>query len=74
MSDVCRRKVTPCTETSHSHSKVMYNAAAHAEFIHDHAGYGFDVDVRGFDWKRLKEKRDAYVLRLNGGLAWYHWV
>ncbi len=28
--------------------------------------YGFDVDVRDNDWTVLKEKRDAYIARLNG--------
>ncbi|CAG5122548.1 unnamed protein product [Candidula unifasciata] len=46
--------------------KVMYNTAVHAEFIKDHKGYGFDVDVRGFDWGAVKKSRDAYIKRLNG--------
>ncbi|KFP25633.1 hypothetical protein N325_08797, partial [Colius striatus] len=45
--------------------KVMWNAAVHAEFVHDHADYGFEApDVR-FNWRTIKEKRDAYVRRLN---------
>jgi glutathione reductase (NADPH) len=44
----------------------MYNAALHAEFLHDHSGYGFDVETKGFNWRQLKEKRDAYIVRLNG--------
>ncbi|BFZ00786.1 hypothetical protein BsWGS_03825 [Bradybaena similaris] len=46
--------------------KVMYNAAVHAEFIKDHKGYGFDVDVKGFEWGVVKKSRDAYIKRLNG--------
>lgn len=46
--------------------KVMWNAAAIAEALHDAPGYGFDVEVRGFDWADVKTKRDAYIHRLNG--------
>ncbi len=46
--------------------KVMYYAASLAEEIRDAAGYGFDVDTRGHDWRKLKAARDAYVQRLNG--------
>jgi glutathione reductase (NADPH) len=43
----------------------MYNAAFVAEIAHEAAGWGFDLEVSGFDWKRLKRGRDAYVKRLN---------
>ncbi|VDP40787.1 unnamed protein product [Heligmosomoides polygyrus] len=46
--------------------KVMYNCSMHAEFIRDHADYGFDVTVNKFDWSVIKESRDAYIRRLNG--------
>src|SRR6185503_17599293 len=46
--------------------KIMWNAAAIAEALHDAAGYGFEVSVTGLDWARLKRGRDAYVARLNG--------
>ncbi|KAM8848947.1 glutathione reductase, mitochondrial isoform 3-T4 [Synchiropus picturatus] len=46
--------------------KVMWNAAVHAEYIHDHSDYGFDVGSVKFTWETLKAKRDAYVSRLNG--------
>ncbi|KAM6206090.1 glutathione reductase, mitochondrial [Sarcoramphus papa] len=45
--------------------KVMWNAAIHAEFIHDHADYGFEMSGVKFNWRTIKEKRDAYVRRLN---------
>lgn len=45
--------------------KVMWNAAEAAERLHDAPGYGFDVEVRGFDWAGLKGRRDEYVARLN---------
>ena len=31
--------------------KVMFNTAMHAEYIHDHKDYGFDVTVNKFDWR-----------------------
>lgn len=46
--------------------KIMWNAAVVAETLEDAEGFGFDVDVAGFDWARLKHGRDAYVERLNG--------
>ncbi|TNN73054.1 Glutathione reductase, mitochondrial [Liparis tanakae] len=45
--------------------KVMWNAAVHAEYLHDHSDYGFDVGHVRFNWEALKAKRDAYVSRLN---------
>nr|XP_057932626.1 glutathione reductase, mitochondrial isoform X2 [Doryrhamphus excisus]XP_057932627.1 glutathione reductase, mitochondrial isoform X2 [Doryrhamphus excisus] len=45
--------------------KVMWNAAVHAEYLHDHADYGFEVGSVRFSWEALKTKRDAYVRRLN---------
>jgi pyruvate/2-oxoglutarate dehydrogenase complex dihydrolipoamide dehydrogenase (E3) component len=46
--------------------KVMWNAAGVALSLADAGDYGFDVDVRANDWGLLKEKRDAYITRLNG--------
>uniref|UniRef100_A0A8C3TIB1 glutathione-disulfide reductase n=1 Tax=Chelydra serpentina TaxID=8475 RepID=A0A8C3TIB1_CHESE len=45
---------------------VMWNTAVHFEFIHDHADYGFETPDVKFNWRVIKEKRDAYVSRLNG--------
>jgi glutathione reductase (NADPH) len=45
--------------------KLMWNAAELVGAIHDAAGYGFDVELRGHDWAGLKQRRDAYVARLN---------
>ena len=37
------------------------------EALHDAKDYGFDIVKKNeFDWAMLKEKRDAYVKRLNG--------
>ena len=46
--------------------KIMFHAAELACGIDDAAGYGLDILRRGHDWKTLKERRDAYVLRLRG--------
>ncbi|KAG7243220.1 hypothetical protein INR49_013271 [Caranx melampygus] len=43
----------------------MWNAAVHAEYLHDHNDYGFDVGNVRFSWETLKAKRDAYVSHLN---------
>jgi len=46
--------------------KVMWNAADLAAGLHDAPEYGFQVRSEGHDWPLMKQKRDAYVLRLNG--------
>ncbi|MDA0706845.1 MAG: glutathione-disulfide reductase [Proteobacteria bacterium] len=46
--------------------KVMWYTAGHAHHFAHAADYGFDVEVREHDWSRLKQRRDAYVHRLNG--------
>ncbi|XP_061107163.1 glutathione reductase, mitochondrial isoform X2 [Conger conger] len=45
--------------------KVMWNTAVHAEFLHDHADYGFQGGSMQFSWPFIKNKRDAYLSRLN---------
>jgi len=49
--------------------KVMWFAANLAHACGDAPGYGFDVELRGFDWARLKAARDGYVKGIND---WYH--
>ncbi len=46
--------------------KVMWNAAQIAHALQDAPEYGFDARTAGHDWASLKQKRDAYILRLNG--------
>lgn len=46
--------------------KVMWNAAGVAQAIADAADYGFGTAPGEHDWGLLKQKRDAYVARLNG--------
>ncbi|XP_056424825.1 glutathione reductase, mitochondrial [Hyla sarda] len=45
--------------------KIMWNTAIHSEYIHDHEDYGFQTPDVKFTWKVIKDKRDAYVSRLN---------
>jgi glutathione reductase (NADPH) len=45
--------------------KVMWNAATIADALHFAADYGFDVTLHGHEWHQLKQRRDAYVARLN---------
>jgi len=45
--------------------KIMWNAASLAHAAEDARGYGFSLAIEGHDWAVLKEKRDAYVRRLN---------
>ncbi len=46
--------------------KVMWNAASLGHALEDAREYGFRVEVAGpHDWPLLKEKRDAYLRRLN---------
>ncbi len=46
--------------------KVMWHAAHFADSLQDAADYGFDLSRDGFDWNRLKLRRDRYIERLNG--------
>jgi glutathione reductase (NADPH) len=46
--------------------KVMWYAAQLSEALHDAAGYGFDLTIGRHDWALLRQRRDAYVERLNG--------
>src|SRR5215469_14915138 len=45
--------------------KIMWNAADLGGALDDAREYGFDVTAGGHDFRLLKDKRDAYVARLN---------
>lgn len=46
--------------------KVMWHGAQIAEAMHLYAkDYGFDVDVKNFDWSKLVESREAYIGRIH---------
>jgi len=46
--------------------KLMWNAASISQVLAEASDYGFSVSVKGHDWAQLKQKRDAYIARLNG--------
>jgi len=46
--------------------KIMWHAAQIAEMLAEAAGYGFDIAGWSHHWARLRERRDAYIRRLNG--------
>jgi len=61
--------------------KVMFYAGQISEYLHDAKEYGFDLNVSGFNWKRIKDSREAYIARLNkiyesnlekDGVSWIH--
>lgn len=46
--------------------KVMWHGAQIAEAMHLYAkDYGFDVDVKSFNWGKLVENREAYISRIH---------
>jgi glutathione reductase (NADPH) len=45
--------------------KIMWNAAGIALALADAADYGFGVTAGDNDWGVIKQKRDAYIVRLN---------
>jgi glutathione reductase (NADPH) len=46
--------------------KIMWSAAHLHEAMHDAPGYGFAPLQPEADWLKLKERRDAFIARLNG--------
>ncbi len=48
--------------------KVMWFASGIAETFRDAPGYGFEVDLKAFDWGRLVRARDEYIRNIN---TWY---
>ena len=44
--------------------KVMFITAMHAEMIHDHKGYGFDVENKSFTWRYVRGQELACDLNL----------
>src|SRR5207302_775316 len=45
--------------------KISWYAAELGGALNDAPDYGFRLEVAGHDWATLRERRDAYVLRLN---------
>jgi len=46
--------------------KIMWYAASHVHHARLAKDYGFDVSLTNHHWPALKQRRDAYVGRLNG--------
>ena len=46
--------------------KVMWYTASQVHHAELAESFGFDLTLAGHDWRLLKERRDAYVKRLNG--------
>jgi glutathione reductase (NADPH) len=46
--------------------KIMWNAAETSAALEAAEGYGFQLEVGRHDWALLKQRRDAYIHRLNG--------
>ena len=46
--------------------KIMWNAAELGSALHDARDYGFAVEAGQVDWAMLRQKRSAYIERLNG--------
>lgn len=49
--------------------KVMWFGAHIAEALRDAPDFGFDVDVKGFDWSKLVAQREQYIKNIN---TWYN--
>jgi glutathione reductase (NADPH) len=49
--------------------KVMWYGASIAHMLEESAGYGFEVERKGFDWGELVRRREAYISGIN---SWYH--
>ncbi len=46
--------------------KIMWSASRINETLDLANDYGFSVVQQGFDWGKIKQSRDAYILKLNG--------
>ena len=49
--------------------KIMWHAAEIAEELELAAGYGFELERRGFDFSALRARREAYIARMRGNYA-----
>jgi len=49
--------------------KVMWLGASVAHTLHDAPGYGFELEVKSFNWSKLVASRDGYISNIN---SWYH--
>ena len=47
--------------------KIMWSAASLHEAFTEAKNYGFEAQINGLDWAKLKDQRDNYIQRLNAG-------
>ncbi len=47
--------------------KIMWTAASLRHNIDESIDYGFNCEIKGHNWNLLKNKRDAYIKKLNEG-------
>jgi glutathione reductase (NADPH) len=67
MSPFAWETIRLIVDTSCVPKKLVWHAADIAEKIHQSKGYGFSVKEEApFNWYEFKQKRDAYITRLNG--------
>ncbi len=45
--------------------KLMWYTAHHALLLEHAKDFGFDISVNGHEWSQVRQKRDAYISRLN---------
>ncbi|GFY77605.1 glutathione reductase, mitochondrial, partial [Trichonephila inaurata madagascariensis] len=45
--------------------KVTFNCASHLEYLKHMKDYGISAELKSIDFKSFKQKRDAYVQKLN---------
>ncbi len=58
----------PCVNVGCVPKKVMWFAANAAQTIKNSNGFGFDISINDFSWKKLKDGRENYI---NGINEWY---
>ncbi|MFT5505653.1 MAG: glutathione reductase (NADPH) [Gammaproteobacteria bacterium] len=49
--------------------KIMWFGANLADMIKESSAYGFDLELKGFDWRQLILRREQYISGIN---SWYH--
>jgi glutathione reductase (NADPH) len=49
--------------------KIMWFGANLADMIKESGAYGFDLELKGFDWSQLISRREQYISGIN---EWYH--
>jgi pyruvate/2-oxoglutarate dehydrogenase complex dihydrolipoamide dehydrogenase (E3) component len=68
LSNTCFRSRTSfyCDPLSFANLRCLSDRACLHQMLHDVRHYGYEVKDYSFDWRTIKEARDAYIKRLNG--------